>query len=104
MEGKYSLFDILRKHEMLRDFDIKAYKIAERWNVEYVNTTVAYDMISESAPDLLFKTSTDGFLHVGSIAKDKFHREKHHQKSYSWHSLAMSSLSTQLLLSAICRY
>lgn len=93
----------LKRFETLPQFDLHAYQLARQWGAEYVNTTVAYDAVSRSAPELLGKTSTDEFLHIGSIAKDKFHREKRHRKSYSWHSLAMSSLATQLLLHAICR-
>ena len=95
--------EILKQHDKLRDFDVIAHRLAQRWEVDYVNTTLAYEIVAESRADVLAKTSTDQFLHIGSIAKDKFHRERHHRKPYGWHSLAMSSLVTQLLLQAICR-
>ena len=94
--------EILRQHDKLREFDEIAYHLSRRWDVEYVNSSLAYEIVAESDTDLLSKTSTDQFLHIGSIAKDKFHRERRHRKPYSWHSLAMSSLVTQLVRRAIC--
>ena len=96
--------EILRQHDKLREFDTIAYHLSRRWDVEYVNSSLAYEIVAESDADLLSKTSTDQFLHIESIAKNKFHRERRHRKPYSWHSLAMSSLVTQLLLHAICRW
>ena len=95
--------EILRLHVNLRMFDNLARRISLQRNVDYVNSTLAYEIVAHSAPHLLQKTSTDNFLHIGSIAKDKFHRERRHRKPYSWHSLAMSSLATQLLLHKICQ-
>ena len=95
--------EILSIHNNLLVFDDLARSIALIRSVEYVNSTLAYELVAQGAPHLLHKTSTDNFLHIGSIAKDKFHREKHHRRKYSWHSLAMSSLATQLLLREICR-
>ena len=95
--------EIVRIHNNLPVFDDLARSIGLQRHVEYVNSTLAYEILSQGASHLLQKTSTDNFLHIGSIAKDKFHRERHHRKPYSWHSLAMSSLATQLLLNKICR-
>ena len=95
--------EIVKTHTNLLLFNDLARNMAQQRNLQYVNSTLAYDIISQSAPTLLRKTSTDNFLHIGSIAKDKFHRERGHRKPYSWHSLAMSSLSTQLLLHEICK-
>ena len=94
--------ELVQQYNKLREFDMIAYHLSRRWNVEYVNSTLAYEIVAESDTDLLSKTSTDQFLHIGSIAKDKFHRERRHRKPYSWHSLAMSSLVTQLVRKAIC--
>ena len=94
--------NIVRIHNNLPLFDDLARKISLERNVEYVNSTLAYEIVAQSMPHLLLRTTTDNFLHIGSIAKDKFHRERYHRKPYSWHSLAMSSLATQLLLNKIC--
>ena len=95
--------EIVIKNNNLPVFDELASSLALKRNVPYVNSTMAYEIVADSAPHLLRKTSTDNFLHIGSVAKDKFHRDKRHRKPYSWHSLAMSSLATQLLLRQICR-
>ena len=95
--------EIVRIHHNLPLFNDLARNITQQRKLQYVNSTLAYDIVAQGAPYLLRKTSTDNFLHIGSIAKDKFHRERYHRKPYSWHSLAMSSLSTQLLLSEICQ-
>ena len=95
--------EIVRTHHNLPIFNNLARHVAQQHNVQYVNSTFAYDIIAQSARYLLHKTSTDNFLHIGSIAKDKFHRERGHRKPYGWHSLAMSSLATQLLLQEICQ-
>ena len=96
--------EIVKKNINLPVFDALASSMALKWNVIYVNSTLAYEIVADGAPHLLQKTSTDHFLHIGSVAKDKFHRDKRHRKPYSWHSLAMSSLATQLLLRQICRW
>ena len=94
--------EIVRVHKNLPVFDNLARSISLQRRIQYVNSTIAYDIVAQGAPHLLYKTSTDNFLHIGSIAKDKFHRERQHRKPYTWHSLAMSSLATQLLLREIC--
>jgi hypothetical protein len=94
--------EIVKKNNNLPIFNQIASSMAQKRNVQFVNSTLAYEIVADAAPQLLQKTSTDNFLHIGSVAKDKFHRDKRYRKPYSYHSLAMSSLATQLLLRQIC--
>ena len=105
--------DIVKKNHNLPLFDEIAHSLAQKRNVAYVNSTLAYEIVADSAPHLLRKTSSNRTTSGGmkdkfhnrttSGGKEKFHRDKRHRKPYSSHSLAMSSLATQLLLRQICR-
>jgi hypothetical protein len=102
--------EIVKKNNNLPVFDEIAKNIALKRNVAYVNSTLAYEIVADSAPHLLRKsssssnrtTSTSGTKDKSSHNREK--RSHHHRKSsHGTHSLAMSSLATQLLLRQICR-
>ena len=99
----------VKKNHNLPVFDEIARNMAQKRNVAYVNSTLAYEIVADSAPHLLRKSSSSNRTTSTSTStsntqtKDKSHREKRHRKSYGSHSLAMSSLATQLLLRQICR-
>ena len=104
--------EIVKKNPNLPVFDELARDIAQKRVVAYVNSTLAYEIVADSAPHLLRKSSNHSAPHTlrktsnrtTSGTKDKFHRDKrHHRKLYGSHSLAMSGLATQLLLRQICR-
>jgi hypothetical protein len=95
----------IKTKPLLVELDAAAAKITHRFNITYVNVTDAYDVVVHTLPQDIIDhhVTTDG-IHIGTIARDKFRREKAYMKPSTWHNMALSSLATQYLLQALCSH
>ena len=95
----------IKTKPLLAELDAAAANITHRFNITYVNVTHAHDVITQTLPrDIIDHHLTTDGIHMGTIARDKFRREKAYMKPSNWHNMALSSLVTQYLLQALCSH